>query len=144
LERDVATETLDLLKSVDAATFAKLQKEGKGIAGLILVAWHGNADINEPPTHYYHEGSPLLGGYMAPFTLGASEYPKLYKTKRGLLRRIGQFLNPTWANSTPGIAAGAMPTATYGIGWWIHPDIPAYPLPKYMLMEKPFPGCPRQ
>jgi len=26
---------------------------------------------------------------------------------------------------------------------WLHPDIPACPLEKYMAMERQFPGCPR-
>jgi hypothetical protein len=131
------------LSAVEPAQFARVQREGKGLAGLIIVAWWPGDDPEGLPSHYYSEGG-LLGGFITPFTLGASEYPKLYKTKRGLVRRIKQFQNPKWACSTAGMAAGAHSGATFGVGWWVHPDIPAYPLPKYMLMERPFPGCPRQ
>lgn len=127
-------ETIEAIRQCDAEAFKKVQAAFNNLAGFIIAWWRVDEE-DEPAAAYWSEcrSAAFFGDE------GRSEDPQIYKTKRGMLERIKRLQKDP-------LRAGGLRHDRYaiGIGWWTFPDLPAYPLPKYMLMERPFPGCPRQ
>ena len=119
-------ESIQFIRDLDSKKFAEVQRSSNQLAGFIASAWH--TPTLEYQGYYWHESGSGLGKFGSSTS---SEAPKIYVSKRALLKRL-QSMKKDY------------PKKFISVVWWTHPDAQTTPLSKYMKMERPFPGCPTQ
>lgn len=109
--------------------FARIQRSGRKLAGIIICGWDENGDTPD----YLHDA-----GSFAPFDDVTPQYPKIYVTLRGITRALDNIRNRkgNWEfRSTPDHV---------GLAHWMHPEAFFQPIPELIKLQNEFPGCLRQ